>query len=223
MIFRLSPLNIDILLWIVDNLISLVFYSNKIDTELGLPDKLKEISFEKYQEVRGRVLAFKTSVLFDENTELILTASDINALHLEVYLEYLKEPIINKTGSRLTCFDIQDDEVIMEEIFPLFVFKFKKHLYIQKGIKFTLQDGKVYESYRLISNFNKVVYSFNYKPVESYLSSNIIDFILGYKSEDIFTTKLLESKRIKNSKEADATVRKLKSIRVRDNKLILES
>jgi hypothetical protein len=223
MIFRLFPLNINILLWIVDNLISLVFWSNKIDAELGLPDKLKKISFEKYQEVRDRVLAFKTSVLFDKNAEVILTASDINALHLEVYLEYLKEPIINKAGNRLTCFDIQDNEVIMEEIFPFFVFKFKTHLYIQKGIKFTLQDGKVYESHRLISNFNKVVYSSNYKPVEDYVYSNIVDFILGYKSGDIFTPKLLESKRIKNRKEADATVRKLKSIRVRDNKLILES
>ncbi|NJR17289.1 MAG: hypothetical protein HC785_17300 [Calothrix sp. CSU_2_0] len=132
MIFRLSPLNFDILLWIVDNLISLIFLSNKIDTELGLPEKLTKISFEKYQEVRGRVLAFKTSVLFDKNAELVLTANDINALQLEVYLEYLKEPIINKAGGRIMCFDIRDDEVIMEKIFPFFVFKFKKHLYIQK-------------------------------------------------------------------------------------------
>jgi|GEM_PF-6362495 hypothetical protein len=223
MIFRLSPLNIDIFFWIVDNLISLIFWSNKIDTELGLPDKLKQIHFEKYQEVKGRVLAFKTSVLFDKKAQLVLTASDINALHLEVYLEYLKKPIINKAGNRLTCFDIRDNEVIMEEVFSFFVFKFKKHLYIQKGINLTLQDGKVYESHRLISTFNKVVYSSNYKPVEDYVSSNIIDFILGSKSEDIFTPKLLEPKRIKNRKEADATIRKLKSIKVRDDKLILES
>ncbi|NJL63048.1 MAG: hypothetical protein HC903_15950 [Methylacidiphilales bacterium] len=86
-----------------------------------------------------------------------------------------------------------------------------------------MQDGKVYESHRLISNFNQIVSSSNYKHVEDYVSSNIIDFILGYKSEDLFTPKLLESKRIKNRKEADATVRKLKSIRVRDKKLILQS
>jgi hypothetical protein len=223
MIFYLSPLNFNILLWIVDNLISLIFLSNKIDIELGLPDKLKKISFEKYQEVRGRVLAFKTSVLFDKNAELVLTASDINALHLEVYLEYLKEAIINKSGSGVKCFDIQDDEVIMEEIFSFFVFKFKKHLYIQKGIKFILQDGKVYESHRLISHFNKIISRSNHTPVEDYVSSNIIDFILGSKTEGICTQKLLESKRTTNRKEANTTVRKLKSIRVRNNKLILES
>jgi hypothetical protein len=112
----------------------------------------------------------------------------------------------------------------MEEIFSFFVFKFKKHLYIQKGIKFTLQNGKIYESHRLISHFNKIISRSNHTPVEDYVSSNIIDFILGSKTEGICCTqKLFESKRITNRKEANITVRKLKSIRVSNNKLILES
>ena len=88
-------LNLTILRWIFDNLIALIFIGNKVDLDLGLPPEIKQIHFEKYPEVRGRVIAFNMAVKFDRSVELVLSAEDINILYSEVYLEYSRRPVKN--------------------------------------------------------------------------------------------------------------------------------
>ncbi len=107
----MQRLPITVLGWSFDNLIALIFIGNKIDLDLGLPP-LKEISIEKYPEVRGRVIAFNTAVRFDRSVELVLSAEDINVLYAEVNLEYLRRPVKYKAFEAFNCFDIQNNEII---------------------------------------------------------------------------------------------------------------
>jgi hypothetical protein len=220
-VFIILILNMNIFIWIFDNFIALIFFGSKIDLELGLPSELQGISVEKYQEVRGRVIAFKTSILFDKSVELVLTSDDINALYRELYLEYSKRPIKDKVFQRFSYFDIQDDEVIICEIFPFLFFPFNNSLTSKKNMKFTVQNGQIVQYRKFISMLNKMVYNSEYKLVPKKFSSGMINFILGFKTPDFQNSLELILEQIPT--EASSTIKKLKSIRVINNKLILQS
>jgi len=109
-------LNFTILRWILDNLIALIFIGNKVDFDLGVIPQIKQIYFEKYPEVRGRVISFNMAVRFDRSVELVLSSEDINILYSEVYLEYSKRPVKYKVLAELKYFDIQNNEIIVSKI-----------------------------------------------------------------------------------------------------------
>ena len=216
----MKRINLNILLWIVDNLIALIFFGGKSDLELGLPPELKQISVEKYQEVRGRVIAFKTSILFNKSAKLVLFADDINTLYLEFYLQYLKRPTKYKAFERVKCFDIQDDKFFMSEISSFLFFPFNNSLSDKEEIKFTLENGKLVEHRKVIKLFNKNIYNSEYEIVPENFSSGIIHYIIASKNLDDQNSLKSINEIIK---EANPIIKKIKSIRVTNNKLILES
>ncbi|MEM6752065.1 MAG: hypothetical protein AAF630_03600 [Cyanobacteria bacterium P01_C01_bin.38] len=212
-------LTIPIVRWIFDNLIALIFIGNKVDLDLGLPPHIKQIDFEKYPEVRGRVIAFNTVVRFDRSVELVLSANDINILHAEVYREYSTRPVKNKILAELKCFDIQNNEVIILEISSFLYFPSNNHLVSKRAVKFSMENGKLVEYHRFISAFSKNIEHSEYQLVQEEFSSGMIHFILGWQTTDSRNLKSLNQ----TIKEANPLINKLKSIRVRDNKLVLES
>ena len=216
----MERLTLTILLWLFDNLIALIFIGNKVDLDLGLPP-LKEISIEKYPEVRGRVIAFNTAVRFNRSVELILSAEDINVLYAEVNLEYLRRPVNYKAFEAFNCFDIQNNEIIISEISTFLFFTSNNPLLSQRAVKFNIENGEVVEYRRFISSFNKNIDSSEYKLSQKGFSSGIIHFILGSKTLENLNS--LKSIREQIGKEANPIIQKLKSIRVIDNKLILQS
>ncbi len=215
----MQRLPITVFRWSFDNLIALIFIGNKIDLDLGLP-LLKEISIEKYPEVRGRVIAFNTAVRFDRSVELVLSAEDINVLYAEVNLEYLRRPVKYKAFEALNCFDIQNNEIIISEISTFLFFTSNNPLLSQRAVKFEIENGQLVEYRRFISSFNKNIDNSEYKPSQKGFSSGMIHFILGSKTLDS-NNSLRSLNQIR--KEANPIIKKLKSIRVIDNKLILQS
>lgn len=151
----MQRLPITVLRWFFDNLIALIFIGNKIDLDLGLPSELKEISIEKYPEVRKRVIAFNTAVRFDRSVELVLSAEDINVLYAEVNLEYLRRPVKYKAFETFNCFDIQNNEIIISEISTFLFFTSNNPLLSQRAVKFDIENGQLVEYRRFISSFNK--------------------------------------------------------------------
>ncbi|MEL7246176.1 MAG: hypothetical protein AAGM40_28150 [Cyanobacteria bacterium J06573_2] len=217
----MQRLNLTILSWILDNLLALIFIGNKVDLDLGIPPQIKQIDFEKYPDVRGRVIAFNMAAKFDRSVELVLSAEDINILYSEVYLEYLKRPVKYKVFAELKCFDIQNNEIIVSKISPFFYFTSNKPLLSQRAIQLDIENGQIIEYRKCITIFNQEIENSEYQLVEKPFSSSLIRFILG--SQTIDGRKSLQSMRSKVGKEANPIIKKLKSIRVRDNKLILES
>ena len=217
----MQRLNFTILRWMFDNLIALIFIRNKVDLDLGIPLQIKQIDFEKYPEVRGRVIAFNMAAKFDRSVELVLSAEDINILYSLVHLEYSKRPVKYKSFEGVNYFDIQNNEIIVSEISPFFYFTSNKPLLSQRAIKFHIENGKIVEYRRFISTYNQEIENSEYQLVEKPFSSSLIHFILG--SQTIDYRKSLQSMRSKVGKEASPIIKKLKSIRVRDNQLILES
>ncbi|MGB3637167.1 MAG: hypothetical protein WBA39_06185 [Rivularia sp. (in: cyanobacteria)] len=205
----------------MDNLIALIFIRNKVDLDLGLPPELKQINLEKYPEVRGRVIAFNTAVRFDRSVELVLSAEDINVLHAEVYLEYSRRPIKDKILAKLERFDIQNNEMIISEIAPFLFFPSNNPLISKRAVKFVMENGKLVEYRRFITVFNKDINNSEYKLSQKGFLSGLIHFILGSQTTD--SRNSLQSIRNKIEKEANPIIKQLKSIRVRDNKLILQS
>lgn len=212
-------LTIPIVRWIFDNLIALIFIGNKVDLDLGLPPQIKQIDFEKYPEVRGRVIAFNTAVRFDRSVELVLSANDINILHAEVYREYSTRLVKYKVFESLECFDIQNNEIIISEISPFLYFPSNNPLVSKRAVKFSMENGKLVEYRKFISAFNKNIEHYEYQFVEEKFSSSMIHFIIGWQTTDSRSLKSLNQ----TIKEANPLIKKLKSIRVRDNKLVLES
>ncbi|MGB3655351.1 MAG: hypothetical protein WBA41_29660 [Rivularia sp. (in: cyanobacteria)] len=91
----------------------------------------------------------------------------------------------------------------------------------QRAVKFEIENGQLVEYRRFISSFNKSIDSSEYKLSQKGFSSGIIHFILGSKTPD--NRNSLQSIRKQIEKEANPIIQKLKLIRVRDNKLILQS
>lgn len=207
--------------WIFDNLLALIFIGNKVDSDLGIPTEIKQIDFEKYPEVRGRVIYFNTAVRFDRSVELVLSAEDINILYSQVHLEYSKRPVKYKVFEGLNYFYIENNEIIISEISSFIYFPSNNPLLSKQAVKFDIENGKIVEYRKFISTFNQNIDNSEYKLVNKTFSSGLIHFILG--SQTIDRRKSLQSMRGKIGKEANPIIKKLKSIRVRDNKLILES
>lgn len=204
-----------------DNLLALIFIGNKVGLDLGIPSEIKQINADKYPEVRGRVIAFNTAVRFDRSEKLVLSAEDINILYVEIYLEYLSGPIKNKILQGFKYVDIQNNEIIISEILPFFFFSSNSPLMVQEAVKFVVENGKLIEYSRIIKTFYKNIENSEYNPNKTYFSSDIIHFILA--SQTIDSRKSLQSMRQRIGKEANPIIKKLKSIQVRDNKLILQS
>ncbi|BAY87395.1 hypothetical protein NIES267_69170 [Calothrix parasitica NIES-267] len=217
----MQRLNLTILRLMFDNLIALIFIGNKIDLDLGLPPEIKQIDFEKYPEVRGRVIAFNMAVKFDRSVELALSAEDINILYSEAHLEYSKRPVKYKGFTELKYFDIQNNEITVSEISPFLYFTSNDPLLSKRAVKFNLENGKIIEYRKFISTFNQDIDNSEYQLVDKTFSSGMIHFILGSQTSD--SRKSFQSIRSKIGKEANPIIKKLKSIKVRDNKLILES
>ncbi|MBV6626285.1 MAG: hypothetical protein KI793_25690 [Rivularia sp. (in: Bacteria)] len=215
----MQRLNFTILRWIFDNLIALIFIGNKVDLDLGLPLEIKQIDFEKYPEVRGRVIAFNMAVRFDRSVELVLSAEDINILHAEVYGEYSRRPVKDKILARLEYFEIHNNEIIISEISPFLYFTSNNPLLSKRAVKFYIENGKLVEYCRFISTFNQTIDNSEYQLVNEKLSSGIIHFMLASKTPDCRNLKSLNQ----ITKEASPIIKKLKSIRVRDSQFILES
>ncbi len=91
----------------------------------------------------------------------------------------------------------------------------------QRAVKFEIENGQVVEYRRFISSFNKNIDNSEYKLSQKGFSSGIIHFIIASKTPD--NRNSLQSIREQIGKEANPIIKKLKSIRVRDNKLILQS
>ena len=216
-----QPLTFTIFKFIIDNLLALIFIGNKVDIDLGLPLQIKQIDFEKYPEVRGRVISFNMAVKFDRSVELILSAEDINILYSEIYLEYSKRPVKNKIFAELKYFDIQNDEIIVSEISSFLYFTSNNPLISQRAVKFDIDKGQFVEYLRFISTFSQNIDNSEYQLVKENFSSGMIHFILG--SQTIDGRKSLQSMRSKIGKEAIPIIQKLQSIKVRNNQLILVS
>ncbi|MEM7714668.1 MAG: hypothetical protein AAF349_14020 [Cyanobacteria bacterium P01_A01_bin.68] len=217
----MQRLNLTILRWTFDNLIALIFIGNKIDLDLGLPSQIKQIDFEKYPEVRGRIIAFNMAVKFDRSVELSLSAEDINILYSEAHLEYSKRPVKYKGFEELKYFDIQSNEIIISEISPFLYFTSNDSLISKRAVKFNLENGKIIEYRKFISRFNQDIDSSEYQLVDKTFSSGMIHFILGSQTSD--NRNSFQSVRCKIGKEASPIIKKLQSIKVRNNQLILES
>ncbi|MEO1431446.1 MAG: hypothetical protein AAFV71_20780 [Cyanobacteria bacterium J06633_8] len=217
----MQRLNLTILKLILDNLLSLIFIGNKFDSDLGIPTEIKQINADKYPEVRGRVIAFNMAVKFDRSVELVLSAEDINILYSQVHLEYSKRPVKYKGFSELKYFYIQNNEIIISEISPFLYFTSNDPLVSKQAVKFEIKNGQLVEYRKFISTFNQNIDNSEYQLVNKTFSSGLIHFILG--SQTIDRRKSLQLMRKKVGKEANPIINKLKSIRVRDNKLILES
>lgn len=221
MTITISIPSFTILRWIFDNLLSLIFIGNKVDSDLGIPTEIKQIDFEKYPEVRGRVIYFNTAVRFDRSVELVLSAEDINILYSQVHLEYSKRPVKYKVFEGLNYFDIENNEIILSEISSFLYFTSNDPLVSKQAVQFNIKNGQLVEYRRFISTFNKNINNSEYQLVKEKFSSGLIHFILG--SQTIDNRKSLQLMRQRIIKEANSIIKKLKSIRVRDNKLILES
>ena len=212
-------LNLTILRWIFDNLIALIFIGNKVDFDLGVTPQIKQIYFEKYPEVRGRIIAFNMAVRFDRSVELFLSAEDINILYSEVYLEYSRRPIKNKALAELKCFDIQNNEIIVSEISSFLYFTSNNPLTSQRAVKFDIDNGKLVEYRKFISSFNQNIENSEYQLIKEKFSSGLIHFIIGSKTPNCRNLKSLNQ----IIKAANPIIKNLKSIIVRENKLILKS
>ena len=122
---------------------------------------------------------------------------------------------------KLDFFDIQYNEIIISEISPFFYFTSNKPLLSKRAVKFNLENGKILEYRKFISQFNQEIENSEYQLVKKHFSSGLIHFILGSQTSD--SRKSFQSIISKIGKEANPIIKKLKSIKVRDNKFILES
>ena len=111
-------------LWIVDNLLSVTFF-NTTQSKTIFPEIITSVNEERYYQVQSRIIDFKTKILFSSEAEIELSANDINAILFFSYCSYQARSLGDKAFDLIRFCEIYDDEIIMNEISPLLIFKFK--------------------------------------------------------------------------------------------------
>ncbi|MBO9999513.1 MAG: hypothetical protein J7641_10990 [Cyanobacteria bacterium SID2] len=197
--------------WIIDNSIALLLFGNRIHTKIILPNALKQVTLEQYHKVKTRVIAFKTSLLFEKNSELISSSDKINALLWKQLNIFLDKNNKDKAFNPTNYYKIQNNELIEVESNCFLCIRCEP-ICVQKGIRFYIDKGNLKEMHRYIEVYDKQING-NYFEVKNKFLSNIIYFILGSSSE---TTSQGVRKR-----ELVSVFKKLESITIEDNKLVL--
>lgn len=209
----MSSLTLPIFLWIVDNSIALLLFGNRVKTEIPLPNEIQQVTPESYRQVKQRIIAFKTSLLFDRRTELILSEYDINALLWKNYDRFLKEANRGKAFNTIKHYKIQDNELIEIESNCFLCFRHQP-LSVKVGLKFSIEKGKLIEMQRYLEAYHRKINS-NYFKNDSKFRSSLIDYIFSVSNQT--------NSRKTNKIEVTKTLQKIKSIVIRDNQLILSS
>jgi len=207
----------------IDYLLVQKFYDcNKIEPTFCLPEKLRNITIEQYESVRNKILEFRSATLNNQNAELILTANEINYLHLDFYAKYSQTPVKEKKLTRVCCYEIQNNEIIEVDISCNAYFYKNRYFYTKEALQFSLENGIILESRRYLMVFDQEV---NYPdiPVEFSFAGKLIYFILKSQHVSILYNKdILNSEAyIADAKIVKTIVQKLKSIGVENDRLIL--
>ena len=206
-------------LFIIDRLLAKRFYK-KIDPYFGLPEELRSITIEQYELLREKILEFRVAALNNQNAELILTANDINSLYAYFYSEHFQLPDNNCFFTTIYCYEIQENEIIQKLVDSYVYFYHQKYFYTKTALKFILDNGVIQESQRVFMIFNEDAFTSRYLPVIPSLSSGLINFILRSQHHGFLPDHVM-IEYIADKITVEEIIKKLKSIEIEDNKLIL--
>lgn len=199
------------------------FYDpNKIEPTFCLPEKLRNITIEQYESVRTKILEFRSAALYNQKAELILTANEINYLHIDFYTKYSQTPVKEKKITEVCCYEIENNEIIKVAISCYAYFYKNRYFYSKEALKFNLENGLILESRRYLIVFDQKV-NYPYLPVEFSFAGKLIYFILQSQHMSIlYNRDIVHSKEyIDRAKTVKKIVGKLKSIGVENDRLIL--
>ncbi len=211
--------NIKSWLWIIDKFISVTFMRNKIMLNRGIPSEIWDICEQSYDTARAKVIAFKTNLLFEKNSELRVTKNELNALLKPLFVDYKRQKLADRSFSISVVHSIDHEEIILDKLFPFLFFNLEP-LVFKETIKFELNNGEIDEYVKtpwIDHESGKYKYLVKNKD-----SSNLIFYILGLPPADQNQQPFDESYLFLSKKASAPFISKLKKIKVIDNELILE-
>ncbi len=212
-------------LWILDNLMALLFFKSHKNSQRGIPKDIVSISVaeNEYYQLQSRIAAFKTSLLYGSSNQIKLSSCDINLSLRGMYLERLGESFDKRAFDRLEVFDIRQDEIIIVEFLSFLLLDIQPICALKKSVKFELHNGEVLELQRISHKLADNNTEPQYIPVKNEFASNLIYRILC--SSNLYSGEkyLVGSPRIQSRIVAAPLVHQLKQVCVINNELVLRS
>jgi hypothetical protein len=197
-------------LWLIDNYIATKFLKNIFDEDRGLAKAYIETL--EFDATFSKILEFRFAILFDRSIEIRLSSKEINSIFKKIFEAYSVLPLADKAFYSIEIFEIQDEEIIVNEITYFFILPLQS-LMSRKTVKIEIIDGKVEEF-------------FNNLYVREQFQTHLIDYILGLSATSLdgaIGLDLIYSYRSKAQKASKPLISKIKEIKIVDNMLVLKS
>ncbi len=197
---------------ILDSELSFKFNDNK-NRDSGLPPELENLNIDYYYGVAQKIRFFKKEVQNNQSSILKLTGKDIN--HLSIYrLEnYSQQTEKYKAWREIGSYEIRDNTLIGKTFFNLYFFM-RKMWHDEVCIHFWVEDGVIRQKKKVIYKLNQEYNSEDYKEVFGLRKSLLINFIF---LPDHRVGKSIS----KPDPETASIIKKIKSINVIDNQLVI--
>ena len=200
------------LLYILDSELSFKFNDNK-SRDSGLPVELEQLSIDKHYEIYNCIREFVLKVRDNQPATLKLSSADINHLGIGGYKKFSQQTEKYKCWNIIYYYEIRDNTLIRKKICNLYFFT-RKMWRNETCIYFYIENNLVKQKQKVIYKLNQKYENDEYREVHRFEKSKLI--------ESIFTPKYV----IKNSlrkldSETAYIISKLKSIEVKENKLVI--
>jgi hypothetical protein len=215
-------------LWILDNIIYYLLSFTLLKNKLKEIDesRISEIvdKEEIYFQARAKIIDFKTSILFDQKSQLSLTTDEINSIYIrKSQLHIIKSNFAEKIFEPIKSYEILNDKLILSDVAIFRIFKVEELKIIAKEVCFPIDNGCLFEKQKIIKYFGEDVLEQNYTKEENVNAMGLIHHLLGCVANENYNESIEKTNRQMLKQEATKVILKIKKIDVRNDRLVISN